>query len=389
MIVSVPYTFNVHGYEGLRRTPTSFRMAGTVDVKIEELDAERAPLAAEVLVDAKSDRRSSKVKVPYRLVEGIGLMVPQNMDSLHSVPDAPMSVEGLLAEVAEGYYGYENPFRAHAEYRPDKGVPGPEFNPRKKTWDDREEIESQIHGIASTLVVVEGVVYSKVETGHEPVIVANPNAIREWHLEKNELTWIDITSGAYVSDRHDTQYIYRLDEWPIARKALLAELAEGKSTKNFKIPERLPQAKAYLPEAFVLETEATAFSQSLHDLLREIRDFVKDPGKTYRSEAKSWQSDRGIKPVSREAALAYCALTEVLSGGLDHPKLTKAADVLAGIRGIDWLALEEDEYKYKSRRLVEQTRTAVACCERYLKRPQHVRGIELEEDDVIALQSMA
>lgn len=385
MIVSVPYTYNVHGYEGLRRTPTSFRIAGVVEVKLEEMSAKAAPLAAEILVDAKSDRRNSKVKVPYRHVAGVGLMVPHNMDSLHSVPDAPMKVDDLLREVKEGHYGYENPFRAHAEYRPEEGTPGPEFNPRKRIWDDREEVESSIHEIASSIVIVDGVVYSRVEPGSEPVIVAKPGDIREWHLERNELTWIDVTSGAYVSSRHDAQHVYRLDEWPVARKSLLAELAEEVSTRNFKLPEVLPQARVHLPEAFVLETEASAFAQSLHQLLHDVRDFVKEGGKRYRGDSHSWQDDKGIKPVSREAALAYCDLSAALSGGLDHPKLAAAADMLSGIQGIDWIALDEDSYTAK--RLAEQMKVAIACRDRYLDRPQHVRGNELEEDDLQAIRS--
>lgn len=384
MILSVPYAFNVHGYEGLRRTHSTFRKAGTVDIKVEEISAETAVLAAEIGIESSERGRRDRIFVPYRHVEGAGLYVPFNMQSLHGVPDTPSSVADFAGIVAEGELGFLNPFKKHADGASNANDGAAKFNPKKRIWDDREEVEASIHEIASQLIVVDGTVFIRLEPGEEPVIVANPRNISEWHRGDRAFDWVKVTEAKFLDDPSVT---YRLDEWEVARERVMAS---GYGNETIASARDLPFVKMHEPSGFVWETEATSLANSLYHLFDKLKEFVnsraedRTPNPDLFRTNDGWRSKRVRQPVPKEAALALAEMSTLLACDLDHAKLASCRPLLEAIAKVDWK--ESDSYDHATRYVAEALDQALADLDRYQERPARLRHENLDEDDLVALQ---
>lgn len=382
MILSVPYSYDVKGFEGLRRTESSHKAAGSVDVMIEELTSDQAPLAAELSISGSSRRDEPLGTVAIRFVEGRGLLVPTSQTDFvpRPPPDATAFAEAVSRRETNG-----NPFAPYARHIPRKGSEEPRFNPRKRVWNNRDQVVAEINDIASGVVMVDGVPHGPCE---EPLLKLSRKDVPErlggeWLMNCIRL-YTEGERFAYYGCGPDE--VFRLDEWPRIKAELLTIASDHQVEVD--LPDNHPNAVVHLPHAFKVETESMALVEMARSVYKDILFHIKNFGGMASNENKwSWRKGTSHKVIPPGIVKAWQALGEALHGEpLDEGNLERIVHAIETHR---FEALPDrrdgshDNPEYD--RFVDMWSRASRTVERFRNRPSQVRSANLDSDDVEAL----
>ena len=388
MIVTVPFVYSVHGYEGLRRTSTSTKVMGGVDVMLRELSDAEAPVAARITIRGRRYMSPVVAVAEMRHVEGLGLIVPVTYEQFDADAPAPPDATAFAAEVSTGEGRY-NPFSQFSESRPVPGRNPVQFNPRKRMWDDKDEIQAEINEVASKVVIVDGIPHVpcrepllKLVDGFEDELQSGRRPLADISTHRPELSYYGT----------DADKVFRLDEWP--RIKAIATTIDPEAAKA--LPDAHPDVEVLMPHTFTTETEAIALAWTARLVYGDLGKKIKDDAKAGSDpeDRLDWRDGRDIEPVQVELVEAWIALNRELAGiptadrerQIDEGTLDRIVEIAKAhwktavppLHPKDWM-------NYSRESLQKDWRRLRLACDRYVERPAHIRQQTLDEDDLDAL----
>lgn len=380
MILSVPYTYEVVGYEPRRTSnATSFRRRGVVDVMVEEIDPREAPVAA-VWTRSEAWERKGETRTPIvirRAERGLYCTWSQSGHNPENAPEA-VRVPDLRALVAGGDDHEENPF---AFWNRQAGeVKEQEPRLRAVVRDGREEAEREIRERAEGLVLIDGMFHVPCP---EPVLVLKGGF-------RNLLNGLKLQWGKdYVYSEVDPEDVFRVTEWDVllgraaAKAVILGE--------EMDLPAELPWIDVRLPDAFALPTEGIHVTHAAMWLFKEMGDVLQDStrraaervhrGRDNPRNPMEWTQPFDVAMPDPDLVEAWMALGTFLNEGVSSDRIGELRALMdryaTDLRGPD--PRDEDWRRSGYRDVREKWGELRAALARYDARPEHLRTDDLAD----------
>ena len=388
MMLTVPFAYDVMGYEPRKRNVTLDRRRGETMVEIRDVEPGGMPLA--LVWNQAPDHRQR---------EGRRVEIRAHADALWVRADASEDTPG------DGHEGYSvgrlagdslaaairagdrqgNPFAGFTADMPEAGKPDRLFT--RVVRDGKENAEAEVASRAGELVAMGGELYLRCA---EPVFRRDSSA----GYDRASRGLVSCWNESWRHRTCATGGIYRADEWERLREDArrLHEGYEG----MFDLPERQGHFEVLLPDALRLPSEGMALAAHAFDVVDRLGDIVSGAAKEFGSGRNSVRGrDSERDPIDWAAPLAvdmpepviveaWMRLGAALSRGLDDAAIETFREVCALEPAVD------PERSWRRDSLVEALAEARAALERWDARPFHMReaGHAAEDDDVAAFASL-
>jgi hypothetical protein len=239
-ILEIPFAYDLKGKKKGQRNDRDYIRETSLAVRIACPDDAEAPVA---LVWHRRGAYDDSVRNPprdFRLHEG-RLYRPIDKETPYGEPDAQVGVDALVAAVAEGEEGCENPFRHGA---------------RKSHWDYREKLKNATE-LGAALIV---------SSSQEEEVAAKIRREAERHI---------FVGGKVYREASEPMYMVKTGHFMHRIGAEIVSLASIEGPKDVAVHFRADQ----LPE--VLETIAGRFGR------RELEFDAEDPA-SFREYVPDW-----------------------------------------------------------------------------------------------------
>lgn len=267
MIIEIPYVYSETGILPCKRNATAILRAASIGVELPEIDANDAPLAAEIVV--------GRDRVPLRL-HGGRFIAP--LGSIGRIDFRERRTSQDWSKVLRGERpGEFNPFQ---EFQPGTPREGQSF--REILQSNRSEIEEGVRKIATETVLIDGELYAQCP---EPVLVVAPYNLPyltqvnqpDWgRLVSVQIPWRGLTGDAGT---------FRLDQWDQAL-AVIERAAVDQGIDLDLCGRPLCPVDVVMPEAMRHPCEAAKFVRAARATQNRMEALIST--KTWTPPAPRW-----------------------------------------------------------------------------------------------------
>lgn len=330
MILSVPFSYEVVGFEPRRQNATRDSRKGFVEVWVEEMDPADAPVA---IVWRRPPERRDEVAstVEIRMSrDGLRCSAADSADTPRPPEGGPLRGEAL-AEAVRGGVRDSNPFAAFLSGMPADGREERLF--RREASSTREAVEASVRARAAQLVAIDGELFLPCA---EPVLVrARSHVYRA--SEAVSVRWYE----PWLHSHGARGGVYRLDEWDVLLRDARRDLG-GRA--ELDLPDAHPDFDVLDPSALALPLEGSALAQHALELLGEMGGFLRSCAETSAfgrhfgsaerdgagRDRLDWRAPFDLDVPPAGVAEAFVRLSSILSGGLrDDASLEALREVVA------------------------------------------------------------
>ncbi len=378
MILSVPFAYEVVGYEPRRQNASRDARRGVVEVWVEEVDPMDAPVA--VTWRRQPDRHDEDVATieVRRFAGGLWCSAADSPHAPHPPEGGPLRGEDMVRAVREGMLD-SNPFAGFLSGMPAEGREPIAF--RRESGSNRDAVEAAVRTRASELVAIDGELFLVCP---EPVF-----ALSRGHVERASeavsVRWYE----PWLHGHGSRGGVYRLDEWD---HLLRDARRETGGRTRFDLPAEHPGVALADPSALTLPLEGSALAERALELLSEMGSYLSDQaesasfGRHYGGRDRGgagrdrldWRAPFDLRIPAPGVAEAYARLSAILSAGMRDDGDVEALRVVAGTplpgRG-----------RYDG---LDQVRRAAAALSdslvRWDARPDRMREAAPDPDDAVA-----